>query len=120
MSILHEFKKKHSFENRLEQATNIMAKFPTRLPIIIEIHPVNKKSLPPLDKSKYLVPQELTVGQFLYVLRKRLKLNAERAIFLFFNNQLLPTSELLSSVYQNFKDKDLFLYGFISSENTFG
>ena len=120
MSYLHEFKKKNSFENRLEQATNIMSRFPTRLPIIVEIHPAYKKTLPPLDKSKYLVPQELTVGQFVYVLRKRIKLNAERAIFIFFNNQLPPTSELLSTVYQNFKDKDSFLYAFISSENTFG
>lgn len=120
MNQIHEFKKKNSFENRLEQATNIMNKFPTRLPIIVEIHPTCKKVLPPLDKSKYLVPQELTVGQFVYVIRKRLKLNAERAIFIFFNNQLPPTSELLSSIYENLKDKDSFLYAFISSENTFG
>ena len=120
MSVLHEFKKKHSFENRLEQATNIMARFPTRLPIIVEIHPTCKKTLPALDKSKYLVPQELTVGQFVYVLRKRIKLSSEKAIFVFFNNQLPPTSDLLSSVYQNLKDKDCFLYAFISSENTFG
>lgn len=117
---IHEFKKKHGFEDRLQQATNIMTKFPSRLPLIVEIHPSSKKNIPPLDKSKYLVPQELTVGQFLYVLRKRLKLKAEQAIFLFFKNELSPTSELLSSVYEKHKDKDSFLYSYLSTENTFG
>jgi len=117
---IHEFKKKNSFENRLNQAQNIINKFPTRIPIIVEIHPSSKSSIPPLDKSKYLVPQELTVGQFVYVLRKRMKLNAERAIFIFFNNELPPTSECLSIMYERYKEKDLFLYAYVSSENTFG
>jgi len=117
---IHEFKKKNNFENRLNQAQNIINKFPTRIPIIVEIHPSSKSSIPPLDKSKYLVPQELTVGQFVYVLRKRMKLNAERAIFIFFNNELPPTSECLSIMYERYKEKDLFLYAYVSSENTFG
>lgn len=117
---IHEFKKKNSFENRLNQAQNIINKFPSRIPIIVEIHPSSKSSIPPLDKSKYLVPQELTVGQFVYVLRKRMKLNAERAIFIFFNNELPPTSECLSIMYERYKEKDLFLYAYVSSENTFG
>jgi GABA(A) receptor-associated protein len=118
--IVHEFKKKHSLEDRLQQATNILSKFPNRIPVIVEIHPSSKKNIQPLDKSKYLVPRELTVGQFIYILRKRMKLNAERAIFIFFGNELHPSSELLSSIYEKNKDKDLFLYSYISSENTFG
>jgi GABA(A) receptor-associated protein len=116
----HEFKKNHTFENRLQQATNIMTKFPTRIPVIVEIHQSSRGRLANLDKSKYLVPQELTVGQFVYILRKRLQLNPERAIFIFFDNQLPPTSELLSSIYDKLKDKDKFLYAYISSENVFG
>jgi|688.fasta_scaffold00700_32 GABA(A) receptor-associated protein len=115
-----EFKKKHNFENRLQQGQNIMNKFPSRIPVIVEIHPSSKRNIPSLDKSKYLVPKELSVGQFIYILRKRMKLNAERAIFIFFNNELPPTSELMSVIYDRFKDKDMFLYSYISSENTFG
>jgi GABA(A) receptor-associated protein len=117
---LHEFKKKHTFEIRLQQAQNIMNKFTSRIPVIVEIHPSSRFSIPPLDKSKYLVPQELSVGQFIYILRKRMKLNSERAIFIFFDNQLPPTSEPMSIIYDRFKDKDMFLYSYISSENTFG
>ena len=39
------------------------------------------ESLPSIDKQKYLVPADLTIGQFVYVIRKRIKLSAERAFF---------------------------------------
>lgn len=44
---------------------------------------------------RYLVPADLTVGQFVYVIRKRIKLSAEKAIFIFVDNVLPPTGTLL-------------------------
>lgn len=44
---------------------------------------------------RYLVPADLTVGQFVYVIRKRIKLSAEKAIFLFVDNVLPPTGIFL-------------------------
>eukprot|EP00268_Persea_americana_P052743 TRINITY_DN5925_c4_g2_i5.p1 TRINITY_DN5925_c4_g2~~TRINITY_DN5925_c4_g2_i5.p1 ORF type:complete len:113 (+),score=22.41 TRINITY_DN5925_c4_g2_i5:753-1091(+) len=44
-----------------------------------------------IDKKKYLVPADLTVGQFVYVIRKRIRLSAEKAIFIFVDNVLPPT-----------------------------
>lgn len=72
------------------------------------------------DKCRYLVPSDLTVGQFVYVIRKRIKLSAEKAIFIFVDNVLPPTGELMSSVYEDKKDEDGFLYITYSGENTFG
>ena len=47
------------------------------------------------DKNyRYLVPADLTVGQFVYVIRKRIKLSAEKAIFIFVDNVLPPTGKL--------------------------
>ncbi len=48
-------------------------------------------NIPDIDKKKYLVPADLTVGQFVYVIRKRIKLPAEKAIFIFIHNVLPPT-----------------------------
>ncbi|RWV87262.1 hypothetical protein GW17_00050761, partial [Ensete ventricosum] len=42
---------------------------------------------------RYLVPADLTVGQFVYVVRKRIKLSAEKAIFIFVKNTLPPTGQ---------------------------
>lgn len=47
-------------------------------------------SAPPFS-SRYLVPADLTVGQFVYVIRKRIKLPPEQAIFIFINDRLPQT-----------------------------
>ncbi len=44
-------------------------------------------------RCRYLVPSDLTVGQFVYVIRKRIKLSPEKAIFIFVKNVLPPTGE---------------------------
>jgi GABA(A) receptor-associated protein len=48
---------------------------------------------------RYLVPADLTVGQFVYVIRKRIKLNAEKAIFIFVDNVLPPTGIYFSFLH---------------------
>ena len=71
---------------------------------------VAKSDIPVIDKKKYLVPSDLTVGQFCYVIRKRIKLAPEKAIFIFVNEVLPPTAALMSSIYDEHKDDDGFLY----------
>jgi hypothetical protein len=71
---------------------------------------VEKSDIPTIDKKKYLVPSDLTVGQFCYVIRKRIKLAPEKAIFIFVNEVLPPTAALMSSIYEEHKDEDGFLY----------
>ena len=112
------FKEIHSLEKRKAEADRIRAKYPDRIPIIVE--PAENSTLPPLDKKKYLVPADLTIGQFVYVIRKRIKLLPEKAIFIFVNNTLPPTAGLLSQIYLQHHDTDGFLYVVISGESTFG
>jgi GABA(A) receptor-associated protein len=54
------------------------------------------------------------------VIRKRLKLPAEQAIFLFVNGVIPPTAALMNTIYEEHKDEDGFLYISYSGENTFG
>ena len=44
-------------------------RYPDRIPVICEKDP--RSDIPPVDKRKYLIPMDLTVGQFVYVIRKR-------------------------------------------------
>ena len=44
-------------------------------------------------ECRYLVPGDLTVGQFVYVIRKRIRVSPEKAIFMFVKNVLPPTGE---------------------------
>ena len=50
-----------------------------------------------------------TVGQFVYVIRKRISLPADKAIFLFVNNTIAPTQALMSTVYEQHRDPDGFM-----------
>ena len=56
----------------------------------------------------------------MYVIRKRIKMSSEKAIFIFINSVLPPTAALMSSIYEEQKDEDGFLYITYSGENTFG
>tara|TARA_B110000971_G_C19830910_1_gene417949 strand:- start:68 stop:328 length:261 start_codon:yes stop_codon:yes gene_type:complete len=80
----------------------------------------DRSDIPDIDKKKYLVPSDLTVGQFQYVIRKRIKLAPEKALFIFVSNSIPPTASLMSTVYEEQKDDDGFLYVQYSGESTFG
>lgn len=79
-----------------------------------------KSDAPEIDKKKYLVPNDITVGKFVFEIRKHMTLAPEKAIFLFVNNTLPPTGELVATIYEKHKDEDGFLYFTYSGENTFG
>jgi len=112
------FKAEHPQEKRQAEASRIRNKYPDRIPVIVER--AEKSDIPDIDKKKYLVPADLTVGQFVFVIRKRIKLSAEKAIFIFVRNVLPPTAAMMSAIYDEHKDDDGFLYLTYSGENTFG
>ncbi|GAY41925.1 hypothetical protein CUMW_063080 [Citrus unshiu] len=87
---------------------------------LVIVEKAERSDIPTIDKKKYLVPADLTVGQFVYVIRKRIKLSAEKAIFIFVDNVLPPTGAIMSTIYDEKKDEDGFLYVTYSGENTFG
>ena len=113
------FKERFPFKTRQDEALRIMQKYPDRIPIIVE-RCSNDNTTELINKNKYLAPSSLTVGQFVYVIRKRLVLPPEKAIFLFIGGILPPTASLLGSIYDEHKDRDHFLYITYSGENTFG
>lgn len=115
------FKQEYSEQKRVMEARRIRQKYPDRIPIIVE--QARDQDFAAVDmKRKYLVPGELTLGQFVYIVRKRLKLNAEKAIFLATAGGIMPaTTQLIGTIDSEHKDKDDgFLYLVYSAENTFG
>lgn len=113
-----DFRTQYSLEKRINEAVSIKEKYPDRIPVIVEKQ--SGSNIPPIDKRKFLVPLDLTVGQFMIIIRKRIKIPPEQALFIFVNNILPPNSSLLSQVYRKYKEEDQFLYIMYSGENTFG
>ncbi len=102
------------------EADRIMTKYPDRIPVLVTRNE-RSATTPLIDKHKYLVPCDLTMGQLLYVVRKRLHMSPERALFLFVDSAVVSNSELVSSVYYASHDpEDGFLHVVYSCENVFG
>ena len=64
------FQKKYDFETRKKEADKIKVKYPNRYPIIV--NKAQKCDLDDIERSKFLVPGDLTIGQFIYIVRKRI------------------------------------------------
>lgn len=111
-------KEEQSIEIRCEESTKIRTKYPDRIPVIIEKAP--NTIITDIDKRKFLVPSDLTVAQFMYIIRKRIQLPAEKAMFLFVDKLLPATTATMGSIYEDHKDPDGFLYIAYSGENSFG
>ena len=59
------FKDRHAFHKRQEEAQRIMKKYPNRIPVICECV---GGDIPDIDRKKYLVPSDLSMAEFLYVI----------------------------------------------------
>lgn len=106
----------------LEEANRIIAKYPGRIPVFVDSseNQVKIGVIKPLDKNKFLVPRELSMGQFMTVVRKRMKLEPAFALFSYVDNCLIPTSALMGTVYDDHKDDTNFLTIVVCTESTFG
>jgi GABA(A) receptor-associated protein len=116
-----DFQKDFSFDKRKNEAERVIAKYPDRIPVICELDKKFSKKGVVLDKKKYLIPNNLTVGQFVYVIRKRIKLLPEESIFLFTENNTLPmVGELVANVQREHRNLDSFTYFSVQSELVYG
>jgi GABA(A) receptor-associated protein len=79
-----------------------------------------KSDIPDIPKSKFLVQTDLTVGNFLYIIRKQINLSADKALFIFVNNTLPLTSMTMGELYKIHKASDEALHVIYTSESTFG
>ncbi|CAF0728374.1 unnamed protein product [Rotaria sp. Silwood1] len=82
----------------------------------------NEITLGRLENEKFLVPSELSFGQFAYNIRRRLRLRPEHALFFYIG--LYGKQPILSStmemLYNENKDTDGFLYVCYADEKVFG
>ncbi len=95
------------------QSVRLMEKYPDRVPIII-----NKSDFK-LDKKKYLVPKDLSIGQFMMIVRSKVNIKPEESMFIFIDNLIPCSTDLIQQLYANHQ-KDGILYVTLCLENTFG
>jgi GABA(A) receptor-associated protein len=116
MSATKEFKERLSLEERKQQSANILTKYPSSVPVFIDSSSMHKM----IDKPRFVIPDGFTIGQLMTSIRARMKMNAATALFVFIDNQLIPVTSVISSLYVSHKDEDGYMYVCCSEENTFG
>lgn len=117
MDLINEYKK--SIED-FTKANVLREKYPTRIPVIV-LYDKKNDIFKDLKKNRFIVPNDLTIGQFMMVIRKQLKVNSATGLYLFFNDTLANSSSLMCTVDDKYKDKETnYLFAILCSENTFG
>ena len=112
---MENFKSEVSLEKRKFQTREILKRHPDRIPVF-----VYKKGSAAITKHKYLVPRDITVAQFMCILRKNINITSDKGIFIFVDNVLPPNSSLMSTLYMQHADEDGYLYITFAQESVFG
>tara|TARA_B100001094_G_C17784248_1_gene601199 strand:- start:198 stop:578 length:381 start_codon:yes stop_codon:yes gene_type:complete len=111
---INKFREK-SLEERLQTSNTIKLKYNNRIPIIVDCD-----SSLTLFKNKYIVPNDLTMAQFIYILKKKIKMTENQSIFIICNNKLINSCDNIGYIYDKENSADGFLYLIVSLENVFG
>ena len=113
------FKQQYDLDKRMAESKKIREKHPNKIPVIVSKYK-KCKNLEDIKNKKFLVPQDLTVAQFCYVIKKRINISSDDAIYLYINDTIPNSSYTLSNIYSQSKDEDGFLYITYAGENAFG
>ena len=93
---------------------HLKGKYPDCVPIIVDSECI-------LDKYKYLINTEMTIGNLMCYIRQRNKLKPFEGYFIFAENILLQQTQTIQDVYNLYANKEnRFLFITIKKENTFG
>ncbi len=98
---------------------SLREKYPNRVPVFVA-RAINANEIPDIPKKKYLVPNTLSVGQLLYIIRRQIELPPEKALFIFINNTLPMSSTTVGELYAKNCSVDGALRVIYTSESTFG
>lgn len=110
----------NSAVNRKDEASVIRSEFPGKIPVVVERW-CKEHNLPYTSRMKFLVPQEITMSQFLHIVRNRLSISSTMSLYLLVNNTtLVSLSKTLAEVYRENHDDDGFLYVTYASQEVFG
>ncbi len=119
----------------------LLKKYPERVPIIISSSSIKIKN----KETRFIVPNDMTIAQFIVILRQKISLESTESIFIFIKSKtknitenteesetikeekyvsgkdiLVSTTSSILSLYNEYKDENLVLNLYFEKENVFG
>ena len=95
------YKERVSVENRIKDSNRIVSKYPTHIPVIVEID----EKIGKIKKNKFLVPFDVTASYLMISIRFQIQCKKEEALFMFSDNTLVCQTMIIGNIYQNYMDK---------------
>ena len=117
--LYEDYKTKNTLEERKKMFLELQAEHKNRIPVIVEFYKKDKKYFKVSNNErffKFLMDKYITISQFIFLLRRKIKAEEDNDIFLLCKSILLPMEITIERVYNKYKDEDGFLY----LEYTFG
>lgn len=81
---------------------------------------VSSNDFPDIHQKKYFARKDLSVAAFIFILRKKLTIAPEAAIYLSANGSMITSGDLLITVFERYKSPAGILYVDCHVENVFG
>lgn len=109
-----------ALEKRISDSNRIITKYPNHIPVIIDC---DEELSILIKKKKYLVPVDSTISHLLSIIRNKITIGKEKAIFMFYNNSLVSSNDMIGDIYNKnkiFLNDDKSIYFYLKLENTFG
>ena len=106
---------KKTFDERVKETSALLKKYPDKIPIIVE----NNVKFH-LERNKFLCPHDMSVGQFILILRNRINLNPSQSIYIFHDGKTFKNDKMMLDMYKLYGDTDKFLKLNYELESVFG
>ncbi len=114
-----KYKKAKTLEERKEECEKVKKDHPGKICLICEKAP--KSQLPDIEKTKYLLKEDINLVQFTQIIRNKLKIEKESALFFLVNGKKsLSGNDTMINIYNKYKDVDGFLYVAYAAEEVWG
>ena len=96
----------------------LLNKYPNRVPIKVTVD----KNINQIGTTQFLVPKNYTVAKFMMIVRSKINITKDQALFLLINNELPPSSDLISNIYSKYNTSTgkRYIDAYLKLENTFG